>query len=181
MRIAVLVGNPRPGSRTLQVADAVADVLEARLGPTDRLVIDLASVARDMFDWPSPVMTELTEQVADSDLLVVASPTYKGSYTGLLKAFLDRLPNNGLAGVCAVHLLTGVHPQHAMATEVHLRPLLTELGCATPTRGLYFLMSQMADLVGVVDRWADENAEGIEMIGAALAETDPEPVPDWDR
>jgi FMN reductase len=67
--------------------------------------------------------------------LLVASPTYKGTYTGLLKVFLDQMPHQALAGTAAFPLLVMRLPQHALAVEVHLRPLLVELGANLPTPG----------------------------------------------
>ena len=68
--------------------------------------------------------------------MVVASPTYKGTYTGLLKLFLDRFSTTGLSGV-AVPLMFGAGPTHALAPELTLRPVLTEIGGTVPVRGLY--------------------------------------------
>ena len=62
--------------------------------------------------------------------MVVASPTYKATYTGLLKSFLDRYGNNALAATTCVPLMTGAAPIHALAPEAYLRPLLVELGAA---------------------------------------------------
>jgi FMN reductase len=64
------------------------------------------------------------ELVRDADYLVVASPTYKATYTGLLKAFLDRLPPAALTGTVALPILVMGDAKHALAVEVHLRPLL---------------------------------------------------------
>lgn len=69
--------------------------------------------------------------------MVVASPTYKASFTGLLKLFLDRFPSNALDGVVAVPLMLGAGPAHALAPEVFLKPVLAELGAVLPTRALY--------------------------------------------
>jgi FMN reductase len=167
MSIAVVVGNPKPGSRTLRVALAVAEALGKRLGDTDeKRVIDLAEVATKLFDYPSPEVDELLAAVAGSDLIIAASPTYKATYTGLLKVFFDRYGNNGLAGSTAVPLMTGAAPIHALATEVHLRPLLVELGAATPTRGLYVTEDQFDDLDTVIEKWADTAAP---LLARALA------------
>ena len=87
---------------------------------------------------------------AGADLVVVTSPTFKGSYTGLLKVFLDRLPHRALAGTIALPLLVMGAPRHALAVEVHLRPLLVELGATVPTPGLAVLESQLDDLGGVL-------------------------------
>ena len=84
-----------------------------------------------------------------------ASPTYKAAYTGLLKAFLDRYGNDGLAGVTAVGVMTGGWPGHLLAVEVHLRPVLVELGATVPARGLYVTEPELADLGQAVGRWSE--------------------------
>src|SRR6202021_2230406 len=99
--------------------------------------------------------TKLTAEVAVSSVAIFASPTYKASYTGLLKAFLDRYGSNGLAGVVAVPVMTGGWPGHLLAVEVHLRPVLVELGAIVPTRGLYVTEPELADLGTAVAKWAD--------------------------
>jgi FMN reductase len=148
------VGNPKPGSRTLRVASGVADAL-ARPGiASERVTLDLADIASDLFDPLSSTVPELLDQVAASDLLVVASPTYKATYTGLLKAFLDRYGNNPLTATVAVPVMTGAAAIHALAPEVFLRPLLVELGATVPSRGLFVTETEFADLDGVIAKWA---------------------------
>ena len=157
MELSVLVGNPKPRSRTLAIAEAVAERAAAATGATVARTIDLADHADDLFKWPHDGLSALNDTVAASDLLVVASPTYKAAYTGLLKAFLDRYPNNGLGGVTAIPVMTGASYVHAMAIDTALRPVLVELGASVPTRGLFFEMSQMGEMEAVVDAWAQEH------------------------
>ena len=154
--IAVVTGNPKPNSRTHGVALAVADALAKEIGEsgTDRLVIDLADHAPRLFDWADPELTRLTAEVAEADIAIFASPTYKAAYTGLLKAFLDRYGSNGLAGVTAVPVMTGGWPGHLLAVEVHLRPVLIELGATVPARGLYVTEPELADLDTAVAKWS---------------------------
>jgi FMN reductase len=153
--IAVVTGNPKPASRTHSVALAVADTLADELGgDSSRLIVDLAEYAPRLFDWADEELTALTAQVAAADIAIFASPTYKASYTGLLKAFLDRYGNNGLAGVTAVPVMTGGWPGHLLAVEVHLRPVLVELGATVPARGLYVTEPELADIGGAVAKWA---------------------------
>ena len=138
MRIAVVTGNPKPASRTHAVALAVAGALApGGAAETPPLVVDLAEHASSLFDWSDPELTRLTAEVAAADVAVFASPTYKAAYTGMLKAFLDRYGSNGLAGTVAVPVMTGGWPGHLLAVEVHLRPVLVELGATVPARGLY--------------------------------------------
>jgi FMN reductase len=163
MRIAVVMGNPKPNSRTLKVARAVADALATRLdADSERLVVDLADLTSEIHQPESPTMNQLVTDVMTCDLVIAASPTFKATYTGLLKSFFDPFATNALSSVVAVGVMTGAAPVHALAVEVHLRPLLVELGARTPTRGLYVTESQFADLDVVIGPWADEAALRIE-------------------
>lgn len=90
---------------------------------------------------------------------MIASPTYKASYTGLLKAFLDRYPTNGLAGLTAVPVFTIGGDAHALAVEFTLRPLLVELGASVPTRGLSFATPRFDDRETILDEWIAAQGE----------------------
>jgi len=170
MSVTVIVGNPKAGSRTRRVAEATAAALSDLPGiDDDPQVVDLADVAAELFDPASGRVGDLLLDVAASDLIVVASPTYKATYTGLLKSFLDRYGNDALLGTVAVPVMTGAAPDHALAPEVHLRPLLVELGASVPSRGLYVTEQQLDDLDAVVAAWA---ATARPLISAALAAGD---------
>jgi len=169
MRIAVVTGNPKPGSRTHGVALAVAGAVSAGLGAPasgPHLVVDLSEHAPSLFDPSAAELSRLTAEVAAADIVVFASPTYKASYTGLLKAFLDRYGSDGLAGTIAVPVMTGGWAAHSLAVEVHLRPVLVELGATIPARGLYVTEPEFGELDVVVARWA---AAAIPLIRGALA------------
>ncbi|HEY1623768.1 MAG TPA: NAD(P)H-dependent oxidoreductase [Streptosporangiaceae bacterium] len=150
MRIAVVTGNPKPASRTHGVALAVADAL----GSVPDVIVDLAEYAPRLFDWSDEELSSLSASVAGADVAIFASPTYKAAYTGLLKAFLDRYGSNGLAGLVAVPVMTGGGPAHSLAVEVHLRPVLVELGATVPARGLYVTEPELATLDAAVAKWS---------------------------
>ena len=156
--VGVVVGNPKPASRTLAAAQAVADAATAAAGlaGAERRVVDLAELGPELFDWSSAVVRRRVDDLRACTLAVVASPTYKASYTGLLKAFLDWFSTTDLSGVTVVPLMVGAGPQHALAVEVHLRPVLVELGAALPTRGLYVTEAELESLDEVVAAWLVE-------------------------
>ena len=159
MKIAVVTGNPKPASRSHGVALAVADALAAALpGATTHPVVDLAEHAPRLFDSSDAELSRITAAVAAADVAVFASPTYKASYTGMLKAFLDRYGSNGLAGVLAVPVMTGGWAGHTLAVEVHLRPVLVELGATVPARGLYVTEPEFPALDAAVAKWAETAA-----------------------
>ena len=171
MRIAVVTGNPKPASRTHGVALAVAGTLSAAMACPDtpvsgaHLVVDLSDHAPSLFDPSAAELSRLTAEVAEADIVVFASPTYKASYTGMLKAFLDRYGGNGLVGTIAVPVMTGGWAGHSLAVEVHLRPVLVELGATVPARGLYVTEPEFGELDAAVARWA---ATAIPLIRGAL-------------
>ena len=139
--VVVVVGNPKPRSRTYQAAHLLAEKLAGR--PAD-LSVDLTDLGAALLDWSDPGVAGLVAAVQASDLAVVASPTYKATYTGLLKLFLDRIPGGALAGVTAVPLMLGGHWKHALAADLLLKPVLVELGATCPTRGLFLPESEYA-------------------------------------
>ena len=171
MRIAVVTGNPRPASRTHGVALAVADTLRAALVPSARsapkvpssgtpgasapLVVDLAEHASALFDSSDAELTRISAEVAAADVAIFASPTYKAAYTGMLKAFLDRYGGDGLAGTVAVPVMTGGWPGHLLAVEVHLRPVLVELGAIVPARGLFVTEPDISAPDAAIAKWAE--------------------------
>ena len=150
----VLVGNPRPASRTRAVAETVATRVAARLGVDDGLTtIDLADLAGQLFAPERRDVDAALAVVADARLLVVATPVYKASYTGLLKSFLDLYGPAGLAGVDAIPVVVSASPGHAGAGDRYLLPLLVELGARVPRRALAVLESQLGDVERIVDEW----------------------------
>ncbi len=181
--LTVLCGNPRPGSRTLEVALRTADALAAESAaagdaattvaqPGPR-VIDLAHLAPQLFRGPDADVDEALRLVASSSVLVVASPVHKASYTGLLKAFLDRYGPSPLVGVVAVPLMLVAQPGHRLAADTHLRPLLVELGASTPTTSLVVEGSELELHPGPLEEWAASQAR---WVWAAAGSHQPQPV-----
>jgi FMN reductase len=125
-QLVVVSGNPRPASRTSALAIAVGSALAGDGTPPP--VIEVGALGPGLLTPGDEATAAALEQIRGADLLVVATPTYKGSYTGVLKVLFDQLPAQALAGKRAVPVVTaGVAPQ-AAAAEALLRRLLTELG-----------------------------------------------------
>ena len=171
MRFVTLVGNPKAGSRTANVAQAATRaVMAAADVPGQHETVDLSALAcRLLLPQASAVIEDAVEEVLGADVLLVASPVFKGTYTGLLKVFLDRLGYRALASTLALPMLVMKHPEHALAVEVHLRPLLVELGATVPTPGLAVMESDFGRLDHVLVAWARRMAGPVSAKAAALA------------
>ena len=151
MTMAVVVGNPKPASRTL---DAAVMVAERIAGQPPDLVIDLVTLGPGLLGWGDEAVADAVAAVQCASAVVVASPTYKASYTGLLKLFLDQFAAGSLNGVTAFPLMLGGAWVHALAPEVFLKPVLVELGASCPVRGLYLLDSDYESPAGL-DDWIE--------------------------
>jgi FMN reductase len=148
MTVTVVAGNPKPGSRTLAAAEHLAEQLTG--APADH-VVDVVTLGPGLLGWGDEAVARAVKTVQTSGLVVVASPTFKATYTGVLKLFLDQFATgDGLAGVVAVPLMLGAGPAHALAPELLLKPVLVELGATVPVQGLY--LNQ--------DTWHEEASSG---------------------
>jgi FMN reductase len=147
----VVVGNPKVGSRTRQAAELVVRRLTG--APPDA-VVEVAELGAGLLGWGDPAVAAAKQTVLDADLVVFASPTFKASYTGLLKLFLDQFAAGELAGTVAIPLMLGAGPHHALAGEVHLKPVLSEIGCSCPTPALYLLESSW-EASPELDAWVE--------------------------
>jgi FMN reductase len=150
-RATVIVGNPKLGSRTAAAGLAVAEAVVGAAG--EITLIELADLAPGLLGWGDERVARAKELVLASSLIIVASPVYKASITGMTKAFLDQFGRDELAATAAVPLMVGASATHALAVEHQLRPVLIEIGASCPTRGLFVLESQLEGIGEVIDEW----------------------------
>ncbi len=147
----VVVGNPKPASRTLDAAVRVARALRPGVEPA---VIDLVALGPGLLGWGDPAVAAAVKSVVNSDLVVFASPTFKATYTGLLKLFLEQFDGGtGLAGVVTVPVMLGAGPAHALAPDLLLKPVLVEIGGTAALPGLY-LSDKTFGEDGVIEEYA---------------------------
>jgi FMN reductase len=153
-----IVGNPRPESRTHNLCRTLVRALSAALpGGAETDEVDLAVLGPRALDPADADAIAAVERVLAADVLVLASPTYKATYSGLLKGFLDRLGTGALGGAPAVPIMLGGAPDHRLAIDVHFTPLLLELGASAPVRGLFVLESETEDFAARAQAWVAEH------------------------
>lgn len=157
MTTTVVAGNPKPDSRTLSAAVLLAELIT---GAAPDHVIDVITLGPGLLGWGDKDVAEAVATVKASDLVIFASPTYKATYTGVLKLFLDQFETaTGLAGTLAVPLMLGAGPGHALAPELLLKPVLVEIGATVPVQGLYLLDGTAQDAESSAswrERWTPE-------------------------
>jgi len=139
-RIVSLSGSPTASSRTLLLAARISADLRQRGFEVQSInVRDLP--AQDLLhaNLESPALKEALSAVESADGVVLSTPLYKASHTGVLKAFLDLLPQFGLSGKVALPIATGGTLAHVLALDYALRPVLQSLGAQHIVGGLFVL------------------------------------------
>jgi FMN reductase len=170
--VVTVVGNPRAGSRTAAAAASVAELLASELGTPYRIdeLIDLVTVAPAIFESAADraALDNAIDLVSSASVIVLATPVYKGSYTGLLKSFLDVLRPGALAGAVVVPVTVSAAPSHKLLADHHLRPVLAELGASVPVPGVILEERDLEDLQVVLSSWIRANAGIIQATTIAL-------------
>lgn len=128
MSILLLSGSPSSPSRSTRLLHHVGDRLQERGQQILSVhVRDLPPQALLAADYTDPELRAASQLVAQADAIVIATPIYKAAYSGLLKAFLDILPQDGLSGKLILPLATGGSQSHLLALDYALRPVLASL------------------------------------------------------
>jgi len=144
MTVLLVAGSPSVPSRSAALLDAVEQRLELRGVNVERLQIrDLSPQALLLADFGHPSVAGAVAQVARARAIVVATPVYKAAYSGVLKVFLDLLPQTALKDKLALPLATGGSPHHMLALDYALRPVLQSLGAAQILPGIYATDAQV--------------------------------------
>jgi FMN reductase len=147
MSVLLVAGSPSEKSRSAALLDAVQQRLQLRGVHVERLHIrDLSPQALLLADFGHPGVVRATRQVAQASALVVATPVYKAAYSGVLKVFLDLLPQTALKDKHVLPLATGGSPHHMLALDYALRPVLQSLGAPHILPGVYATDAQITVL-----------------------------------
>lgn len=122
-----LSGNITRPSKTRALVAAAADTAANRFGVATEVydILDVGpslGIARCPADLDPPGQ-RIVRRLVEADALVIGTPTYKGSYTGLLKHLVDLLDPMALRGKPILLTATGGGERHALMVEHQLRPL----------------------------------------------------------
>ncbi len=151
-KIVGFAGSLSKPSRTRALVEAAVERAAARYW-LDSDVLDLLTFVPSLGSAARLADLDRSARAAvdtmlEADALVLASPVYKGSYSGLFKHLFDLLDPLSLAGKPVLLGATGGGPRHALVIEHQLRPLLGFFEAQTLATGIYAADADFAD--GVV-------------------------------
>jgi len=138
--VAVSGGMQRP-SRTTALAEELLTLIANEI-PCEPRLVEMGRIAPQLAGatWrsnlPDTVERELAA-VEQADVLVVATPVYRGPYTGLFKHFFDFIHQDALIDKPVLLAATGGSQRHALIIDHQLRPLFSFFQARTLPLGIY--------------------------------------------
>jgi FMN reductase len=145
-RIAVVSGGLSVPSSTRMLADRLAEATVRRLaddGVTAEVTtIELRDLAQDITNnlltgFPSPALRTALDVVTGADGVIMVTPIFSTSYSGLFKSFIDVIEPDALTDLPVLIGATGGTERHSLALDYAMRPLFTYLHAIVTLTGVY--------------------------------------------
>jgi FMN reductase len=148
-RIVGIAGSFRRPSKTRSLVETIgAEIGRAR--PVDFVVHDLVEIGPGLGGAFSrtqlaPEAARVLRDIETADALIVGTPVFKGSYTGLFKHLFDLVEPDALKDVPVLLTATGGGLRHALVVEHYLRPLFGFFEALTIPTAVYASESSFID------------------------------------
>jgi FMN reductase len=141
MRVVAINASPSTTSKTHTLAAAALD----RAG--SGTLVDVSALDADalLLRGEDEGLRAVLAEIADADVLVLATPIYRATYSGLLKLVLDQLPTDALRGTRVVLVATAASPAHFLALDTGVRALVASLGGWSVPTVVYATSDDFAD------------------------------------
>ncbi|WNC13818.1 NADPH-dependent FMN reductase [Brevibacillus brevis] len=170
--IVILSGSPYKGSR-LDGVLGYADQLLREAGQQAEWIHVRDLPAEDLLHvrFDSPAIAAANELIAKADAVVVAIPIYKAAYSGVLKSYLDLLPQKGLENKLVLPVAIGGTIAHLLAIDYALKPVLSALGARHVLAGAFVLDSLVVRKEDGTTQVAEQAAERLrDSVGQLVSE-----------
>ncbi|MBK3576092.1 FMN reductase [Streptomyces sp. MBT65] len=141
MKLVVVSAGLSVPSSTRLLADRLAAAVD-RKAPVDIQVVELRDLAVEIAHnftngFPGPSLAAALDAVTEADGLIVVTPVFSASYSGLFKSFFDVLDKDALAGKPVLVAATGGSARHSLVLDHALRPLFSYLRAVVVPTGVY--------------------------------------------
>lgn len=141
--VVTIAGSPSANSRSAAVLAYARDFLHSyHLSTATIQVRDLNAEELLWGRYDGPSIREGIAKVQAARAVIIATPVYKAAYSGVLKAFLDLLPQDSLADKIILPIATGGSVAHLLSIDYALKPLFFALGAQHILKGLYIQDAQ---------------------------------------
>ncbi|MDT0466023.1 FMN reductase [Streptomyces gibsoniae] len=141
MKLVVVSAGLSVPSSTRLLAERLAAAVE-RQAPVEVRMIELRDLAVEIAHnftngFPGRALAAALEAVTEADGLIVVTPVFSASYSGLFKSFFDVLDKDALVGKPVLVAATGGTARHSLVLDHALRPLFSYLRAMVAPTGVY--------------------------------------------
>ncbi|BDR10911.1 FMN reductase [Comamonas thiooxydans] len=141
LRVVAVSGGLQRPSKAAALAEHLLDLIADEI-PCHQHLVELGQLAPQLAGavWRSQLPDTVERELAaveQADVLVVATPVYRGSYTGLFKHFFDFIDQDALIDKPVLLAATGGSERHALVIDHQLRPLFSFFQVRTLPLGVY--------------------------------------------
>ena len=146
-KVTVISGSPSTQTRLngvlkhvakhIEEAGLITEVIHIRNLPAEDLILA---------NFNNAEIVKAHKKIEDSEVVVIVTPVYKASFTGVLKTYLDLLPQNGLENKIVLPIAIGGTFGHLLMIDYALKPVLAALGATHILKGTFILDSQVKKL-----------------------------------
>lgn len=142
--ILAIAGNPTFPSRTYGLVEYANTLLQQQGFSTETIAVrDFPAEILVHARYDSPELEPIKAKLEQADGIIVSTPIYKASFTGVLKSFLDLLPQRAFEGKVVLPIATGGTIAHLLAIDYALKPVLSELKARHILGGVYAVDKQL--------------------------------------
>lgn len=158
--VASINGSPHKPSRTQHLLAELCIAMGESIA-MELYMIELCEAGADLFCASqrsniSAKGEDILRQAENAEILIVGTPVYHASYTGLLKQFFDLLDEDRIRGRIAVPVANGETPMHGLMLEHQMRPLFSSMGMVTTSKTLFAMQHEISEDGAVSRRLRDE-------------------------
>lgn len=141
LRVVAVSGGMQRPSKAVALAEHLLELIADQV-PCERHLVELGALAPHFAGalWRTQVPDTVEQAlclVEQADVLVVATPVYRGSFTGLFKHFFDFIDQDALIDTPVLLAATGGSERHALVIDHQLRPLFSFFQARTLPLGVY--------------------------------------------
>lgn len=140
MKAVIINGGYSINSRLTGIEQEVEKLLSNTNMTFDKIIVHkLPAEALITAKFGDPIIVEHVKKVDVADVVILLTPVFKGAYSGILKTFLDLLPQKGLVDKSVIPIAIGGSMAHLLSLEYALKPIISILGATHVTNPVYVI------------------------------------------
>ena len=140
MKAVLINGGYSIYSRLTGIEQEVEKLLSNTNMTIDKILVhQLPAEALITANFEDPIIVENVKKVNAADVVILLTPVFKGAYSGILKTFLDLLPQKGLVNKSVIPIAIGGSMAHLLSLEYALKPIVSILGATHVTNPVYVI------------------------------------------